>query len=288
MGEALAAPLADLSENAVRLSRDREKRYGYLSEAATALVMHLASLGEGESPAALYAAAAADLPALPPGDAVDFSALFLRAVEGQVGRPLTLLDLPDGARVPPGRHRIVYVESPISADACARFAALFTDAVCHTRMTLRELCDDVENGYAEYAILPLFADGAAIPSVTALLEERGLAIAATVRCPVREGEIVYGLLSASPVLLFPPTHFFLRYRAEGETGASPVLAALAEFPLAVEYLDTLPSSYDGAVFRILVRGEEGTFLQLLSYLLLYVPTFMGYGFYTELTGKELL
>ena len=284
MTGALSAPLADLSENAVRLARDREKRYGYLSEAATALAAELSLLGEGDTPAALYAAAVSRLPALAPEDEVDFAGLFLRAAEKRAGHPLSLSDLPDGAGRPPERHRIVYVKNPISEDACTRFSALFSDAVCHSRMTLRELCDDVENGYADYAVLPLFADGAAVPSVASLLEERGLAVAATVRCPMREGEIVYGLLSSAPVRLCPPTRFFFRYRAEGDLGAAAVLSALARFPLSVEYLDTLPVPYDeGAVFRILVAGEEGALCSLLSYLLLYVPTFVGYGFYTELT-----
>ena len=282
--EALGAPLADLAENAARIEREREKRYGYLSEAAEALVRRLSEDGEGQSPEALFASAAADPIPLSAEDRVDFAALFLRAAARALGHTLSLSDLPDGPRPLGGRFRTVRLDNPLAEAAYLRFLPLLTQPTCHTRQSLFELCDDVENGYADYAVLPLFADGVAIPSVAALLEERGLAIAAALTLPSHEGELVFGLVSAAPVLLRPPTHFFFRYRPEGEEGLPALLSALSHLSLEILYLDTLPAPYgERAMLRILVRAEEEVLLQLYSYLALYAPTSVGYGFYTELS-----
>ena len=195
----------NLSENGSQLLREAEKRLGQLSEASELM---LTSLADGEGPIdpaslLLEASLLADTPlegaAIPKAplpenrallsflgrelrafDRVGFTECFLSALEGRLGRPLTLCDFPEGVRKKPREERVLYVKNAHADLALHGFASLLPLARPLARPSFRAVCDDLEGEIGDYAILPLFSGGKEIPGVFSLLLEYGFSIAALV------------------------------------------------------------------------------------------------------------
>lgn len=288
LGERLSPILGNLAENAAAVGREVEKRTGHLSELAYAMAAQLEKEGEVSSPFTFFPAASArlsDVPAslLSDADRARLALLLLGEAEGRLGRRFTLFDFADGAVLPPERSRTVYIENPHAEEAYRRFAAHLPSPAPLPREGFRELFDDVENGYAEYAVLPLFSDGVRIASVSRRIEEYGHAIVAVTTVPTGEGEAVFALLSRRSVRLFPPTLYFFSSSLEG-VGVAGLLTALPILGLTLETVDPLPPSPGRSrpLFGVTVRGEERAFVLLLAYLSLFLPGYLGGGFYFEL------
>ncbi len=293
VAERLSPILGNLAENAAAVGRETEKRIGHLSELAYATAEQLAAAGETSSPFTFFPAASALLAALPAppsasafltdADRAHLSLLLLGEAEKRLGRRLTPFDFADGAVPPPARSRTVYVKNPHAETAYRRFVAYLASPTAVYRDSFRELFDDVENGYAEYAVLPLFSDGVRIASVARMIEEYGHAIVAVTTVPTGEGEAVFALLSRRSVRLFPPTLYFFCSSLR-DVGAAGLLTALPILGLALEAMDPLPPSpgRSRTLFGVAVRGEERAFVSLLVYLSLFLPGYLGGGFYFEL------
>ncbi len=287
MREEIAVTLENLADSDGRRAREARRRLGHLSELADSLIRTLSAAGEADSPRALLGGAAgllADVGQAPldAADRAELTLFLLLAAERLFGAPVTAAALAGGPCPPPGRARTVYVRNPLTDGAYLRLSTLLTSPTVGYRQNFRELFDDVENGYADYAVLPLFAGGHRIASVAALLDERSLFITATVTVPTEEDEVVFGLLAREPFAHRPPTRFLFRVEAEGGAALPAYLAAASRFGLSPVRLDAAPAPYGGdrTDLRILLSGND--FAPMLAYLSLFAPSFTGYGFYTEL------
>lgn len=282
----ISVSLDNLADSDGHRAREDRRRLGHLSELAASLAKQLSEGGEGESPRALLGGAASLLSEgvgehLGADDRAELTLLLLSAAERRFGAPVSAAALAGGPCPPPSRARTVYVRNPLTDGAYLRLSSLLSAPTVGYRQNFRELFDDVENGYADYAVLPLFAGGHFVSSVSALLEERSLFITATVTVPTEEDEVTYGLLAREPFTHRAPTHF--AFRVGIGSGESPTvhLAAAARFGLSLVRMDAVPTPYGGGLScRFLLAGKE--FAPMLAYLTLFVPSFTGYGFYTEL------
>lgn len=282
----ISVPLDNLADSDGRRLREERRRLGHLSELAASLAKHLSEVGEADSPRTLLGGAAGLLAevgasSLGARDRAELTLLLLREAERRFGAPVTASALAGGPCPPPSRARTVYVRNPLTDGAYLRLSSLLSAPTVGYRQNFRELFDDVENGYADYAVLPLFAGGHFVGSVAALLEERSLFITAAVTVPTEEDEVTYGLLSREPFALRAPTHFSFRVGAEDAEALTAHLAAAARFGLSLVRMDAAPTFYGGGMTcRYLFTGED--FAPMLAYLSLFAPSFTGYGFYTEL------
>lgn len=286
MREEIAVTLDNLADSDGRSERERRRRTGHLSELAHALICAAHEAEEAESPRALLSAVPELLregsgEVLTPTDRAELTLCLLREAERLLGYPVTASALAGGPCPPAERARTVYVRNPLTEEAYARLASCLAAPTVGYRQNFRELFDDVENGYADYAVLPLLSGGRTVGSVTDLLEERGLFITATATVPTGEDEVVFALLAREPFALSPPRCFSLRAElADGEALAG-LLAAASRFSLSLLRLDSAPAPYgDRMACHILLGGED--FTAMLAYLSLFVPSFTGYGFYSEL------
>ena len=282
----LAPILENLAENAASAARECEKRVGHLSELAYAVAERLAAAGEATSPFAFFPAAATLLAGLLPftdADRAHLARCLQKEAEARLGRALTLFDFAEGAVLPPDRSRTAFVENPYALEAYRRFGAHLTLPTPLVRNSLRELLDDVENGYAEYAVLPLLSGGVRISSVSRMIEEYGHAIVAVTTVKTSDGEAVFALLARRPVRLAPPTLGSV-VSSYGAVGLAGLLTALPLLGLTLAHVDPLPPSPGGptALYSVTVRGEEAALTSLLVYLSLFVPGYLGGGFYTEI------
>lgn len=302
-----AAVLDNLAENALAVSRLAEKRLGHVSELAETVIGELAAAGEVGSPRALLSAASSVFssllsPAVPPADglprhraalsatlsslsATDRAYLagsVLAAAERVLGRPLAPGDFADGTVPPPEVSRLVCVRNPHTERALLRFLPLIGAPTVADRRDFTEVVDDVRGGHADYAVLPLRSGGVALGSVSAMLEEHGLAVLATVTLDTEGGEAVFGLLGRRSVRLGPPTHFLFT-SALADVGLSGLFAAVEALPVLIERCEPLPTPEgEDPLFRLAVRGEEAALVPFLVYLSLFVPGYIGHGFYFEL------
>ncbi|MBQ2719786.1 MAG: hypothetical protein IJF73_06945 [Clostridia bacterium] len=301
----LGAVLDNLGENAAALLRWEEKRLGHIAELAETLVSELSASGEVGSPRALLSALSSAVAALPPPtlpegglarhrpallaaltalsdrDRAHLATAVRTAVEGRLGRPLSLSDFAGGPVPPRGEGRLVYVQNPHTDHALSRLLPLVgTPTVTH-RESFRELVDDVQGGHADYALLPLRSGGTPIASVSAMLEEHGLAVLAVLSLDAGGSEAVFGLLGRESVRLGPPTHFLFTSALPG-LGLAGLLSALSALPVTLERWDALAlDGGEGDLYRLSVRGDDATLVPFLVYLSLFVPGYIGHGFYFE-------
>ena len=305
-----APTMENLAEVALSIARLQEKRAGHLSELAEALLAAVLDAGGDGTPRALLSAISALLPACeqsPPHDpamparhaplwqgalssvdALDRAWLALavrRLIERQIGRPLTLADVGDGVQPLPERERVVYVKNPLADAAYANFSPLLTAPTVGHRQGFRELFDDVENHYADYAILPLFSDGVAVQSVSSLFYDYGLKICAVSAVPTEEGEILFALISRGALIHRPPECGM--FHILPERGEAPIALLTAVAPLGARLLrlDPVPLTYDTSQvgYRAIAAAEDPDACVSLSvYLSLYAPGYTGYGFYAHL------
>ena len=287
MREALSPILDNLAEGGERLAREEVWRRGHLSELCRTLADRLFAAGEADTPRELLSSAAdllREIPGLLPTDRAELPALLLREGERLLGRAILPSELVGGPVAPPGRCRTVYVRNPLSDLAYATLSGALDRPTVGYRQSFRELFDDVENGYADYAVLPLLSGGVTVASVAALMEERGLYVAATCRIPTGDEEVVFGLLSREAVVLRPPTHFLFRVETEGVGELSALLSALSRLGLSLRLTDSRESPlFRGrTAVRLLVEGNDSSFFSLLVYLTLFFPGFVGYGYYFEI------
>lgn len=310
-GEGRFAPTLDnLTEGAARIVHEREKRMGYLSELAEALLDAALDAGGEDTPRVLLSAIAALIPACkaqPPHDAalpsqhtaLWHSALFSvdvldraclalavrRSLERHFGRPMTLSEVGDGALPLPGRERVVYVKNPLADAAYARLSVLLSSPTVGHRQSFRELFDDVENHYADYAVVPLFADGVAVQSVSSLFYDYGLKICAVSAVPTEEGEILFALVTRGAVVHRPPKCFMFHILPEHGAAPLALFDAIAALGASLTRLDPVPLTYDTTCFgyRVIAAAEDAdAFVTLSVYLSLYAPGYTGYGFYTQI------
>ena len=287
IGEELSPILSNLAEGEERRRREEIWRRGHLSELCRALADLLVSEGEADTPRELFSAAGdllREIHGLSADDRPLLPGLLLREGERLFDRAVLSTELVGGPVAPPPRARVVYVRNPLSDVAYTALSAALTSPTVGYRQNLRELFDDVENGYADYAVLPLLSGGAAVPSVAALMEERGLYVTAVVSVPSGEEEVTFGLLAREAVTLRPPTYFLFRVETEGTGEMAALLFALSRFGLSLRLTDSRESPlFRGrSAVRLLVEGEEESFFSLLVYLNLFFPGFVGYGYYFEI------
>lgn len=305
-----APTLDNLAEGAFSIARLHEKRAGYLSEFAEALLAAALEAGGDATPRALLLSVAALIsaveapppadPTLPPRnlplwqgalaavDALDRARLALclcRVLERQLGRPLSLADVGDGVQPPPERERVVYVKSPLTDAAYLKLSPLLTAPTVGHRQSFRELFDDVENHYADYAILPLLTDGVTVQSVSSLFYDYALKICAVCAVPTEDGEIVFALVSRGAVLHRPPEYATFHVLPVGGGAPTALFDALPLLGARLLRLDPVPLTYDPSAvgYRVSVSAADTNALVALSvYLLLYAPGYTGYGFYVRL------
>ena len=311
MSEGRFAPVLDnLTEGALHVVHEREKRMGHLSELAEALLSAVLEAGGDGSPRALLSAVAAQLPSctapLPQDngmpahhaalwrsslfavDVLDRACLALavrRAIEGQIGRPLSLADIGDGIMPPPARERVVYVKNPLADAAYAKLSGLLTAPTVGHRQGFRELFDDVENQYADYAVLPLLADGVAVQSVSSLFYDYGLKICGVSTVPTEDGEILFALLARGALVHRPPRYFMLHTLPEHGEAPLSLFSAIGVLGASLVRLDPVPLTYDTSRFgyRVIAETDEpDVFVTLSVYLSLFAPGYTGYGFYTQI------
>ena len=140
----------------------------------------------------------------------------------------------------------------------------------------------MENGYADYAVLPLLSGGVPIGSVSAMLEEYDLHAVAVATHPTGESEAVFALLARESVRLGTPSAFLFTSALTG-VGERGLFSALERLSLTLDRLDVTPATGgDGPLCRFAVRGGERALVQLLAYLSLFAPGYIGHGFYIEL------
>lgn len=221
-------------------------------------------------------------------DTLDRACLALavrRVIEGRLGRLLSLADIGDGILVPPVRERVVYVKNPLADAAYAKLSALLTAPTVGYRQSFRELFDDVENRYADYAVLPLFADGVAVQSVSSLFYDYGLKVCGVSTVPTEDGEILFALVARGALLHRPPRYFM--FHALPEHGDVPlsVFSAVGVLGASLVRLDPVPLTYDSTRFgyRVIAAADlPDAFVTLSVYLSLFAPGYTGYGFYTQI------
>ena len=289
LGAPFSPILANLGENTAALQRESEKRLGHLYELAYAVAAEVDAAGDAASPFSFFPAASSFLASIADGiirsaeDLVPLARFLCRAAEERLGRPLTLLDFSDGAVPPPERSRTVYVDSPPAEAAYRRFAPYLPAPSAVYGASFRELFDDVENGYAEYAILPLLADGVGVGSVARMIEEYGHSIVALTAIPSGDGEAVFALLSHRAVCIAPPTVAAFAASLD-EMEEADLFAALPRLGLAASSISPLPPppGRTRTLYGVTVSGEESAFVGLLSYLSLFLPGSLGRGFYFEI------
>ena len=277
-----SAPLLNLRESDGRLLREEEWRLGQLSE----LAVFLADGGKAETARELLSLAAdavreEGVPLTHPSDRAALARFLLREAERRFGR-LSVGALLGSECGLPARGRTVLLDSPPSEEALARFLPFLSSPAPQRRNDLRALCDDVANGYADYAVLPLFVGGAPIGSSFAMLEEWGLAVLLTA-CVSTEGEEQeLGLIARDPAVLLAPTHLAVSYLVDTPEEASLSLAEASALSLRTVYAETVPMSpgEDARVCRGVFTGEDT--LAFIAYLLLFAKDFSVLGLYTEL------
>ena len=305
----LAPTLDNLAEGAMRIAHEREKRMGYLSELSEALLSSAIEAGGDRSPRSLLSAIAALLPACinpPPHDPVmpaHHAALWRSALhsadtldrvglalslrhtlEGHLGRALTLSDVGDGILPPPERERVVYVRNPLADAAYARLSTLLSSPTVGYRQSFRELFDDVENRYADYAVLPIFSDGVTVQSVFSLFYSYGLRICGISAVDTEDGEILFALVTRGAVLHRPPEYFMFHILPDNGEVPLPLFDAILPLGASLYRLDPVPLTYDSTRFgyRVIARADDAdAFISLSLYLSLYAPGYTGYGFYSR-------
>lgn len=268
-------------------------RRGYLSELAVSL---LRAEGEREDVRTLLSAAGELLrksvadAELDSEDRAELVLLLVSECRRIRGEGLTVGALLGAADTPPVRERTVYVRSTVADRAYLALSAPLHAPSVGYRESLRELLDDVENGYTEYAVLPLFSGGSPARSVLSRIEERGLFVLLAAEVPSPDDELHFALVSRTVRLFGEPDRLLLRYEPYGVEGVSAVAHAARRFGLFPlwEEITALPYGKGRCAARTLLRGDEESILQILVYLLLFSRDFAVYGCYTEIkTEREL-
>lgn len=308
MREGIEAICRNLDRNTGEFLLSREIRLGYLAEAAREAFSAACAEGCGTLSECFAYSAGAFLPGevtlpadafpdncrelvfsaawLAEEDRVAFSEEYLACAERRFCRPATLSDFPEGTRSRPAGGRILYVESPHAESAFSAFSSLLGQAEARHAPSFREVCNGLDGGYADYAILPLSSADLPLVSVRELIFRYGLHIASL--CPLTAGEegVVMALLSREAVALQTPTRFRFRFSPEESGGVAPVLSAAKNCGLSVLSFDILPLSYEEGrrSAHATLAGESRGFVRYLAYLTLFLPGFTGYGFYSETEG----
>lgn len=301
----IAPILEDLAESAARLGHEHERRIGHLSELADAMISAALATG-ADTPQALTAALAAlphpdapvagdDTPefhrvtvagALSATATIDRVALTValhRALNAHLGRPLALSDMEGGVQPPPERSRVVYVRSQLSDTALARFCGVLPTATVGERRSLREVMDDVDSGYADYGMLPLYSDGLPIQSVCTDLDTYGLKLTLITYVPNGEGSVCYGLFSRATVTPCPPCGMLLLHIPTGEGAPTAMTAALTLLGARVTRADSVPLSHDHrrCGYRVSAVANAGVLPLLLLYETIFAPGDTVCGFFAE-------
>lgn len=301
----IAPILSDLTESAVRLGHEHERRLGHLSELAETMVAAARAVG-AKDPAALLSALAA-MPPLPPPvagedtpayhrasvgaaltsyavlDRVALTQALYRRVTAQIGRPPALSDMEGGVQPLPARCRIVYVRSQLSDSALARFESVLPSPSVAERRSMREVMDDVDSGYADYGILPIYSDGLPIQSVCTDLDTYGLKLALVTYLPNGEGNVCYGLLSRTAVTPCPPRAMLLLHVPPEDGTPLSLPSALALLGGHVTRIDATPLSHDlrRCGYRVTVTADGDTLPLLLLYQTIFAPGDTVCGFFAE-------
>ena len=297
--------LADLAESAARLGYEQERRLGHLSELAEGLLAAAVTAG-GNTPSSLTAALAGlvSLPQPMAGDdtpefhraavvgalsltalldRVMLTRLLAKGISEQIGTPLALWDMDGGVQPLPERRRVVSVRSQLSDAALARFGEVLDFTAIGDRRSLREVMDDVDSGYADYGILPLYSDGLPIQSVCADLDTYGLKLSLITYLPNGEGNVCYGLFSRTCVTPCPPRGMLLLH-VPAEDGAQDLLPlALTLLGARVSRADAVPLSRDRrrCGYRISAIADSATLPLLLLYQTIFSPGDTVCGFFAE-------
>lgn len=218
-------------------------------------------------------------------DKIAFASFYQEEWEKHLGRKASLSDFPEGCRPVPKRQRVAYVRNPHADQAFARFNSLFPGASVDYCSDFREVCDELDGGYADFGLLPLFSGNAVIGSVEALLSGYGLRIA--LLFPEGEDRAVFALLCREPVTLLPPTHFRFSFVPENDNELPSLLRAIHAAGCTLIHAGTLRrEGTERDAFHLSVLGEEDAFCRLMVYLSLFLPGFAGYGFYSELKERN--
>lgn len=222
-------------------------------------------------------------------DRIGFTECFASSLEKRLGRPLTLYDFPEGVEKRPKDQRVLFVKNAYADLSFNGFSSLLPMARPLLRPSFRAVCDDLENGLGDYAILPLFSGGKELPAVSSLLSEYGFAIAALIRPATEEEEPpVFALLTGKPVTLGEAELFGFRFFPKKDEDTTALLSAIDRLLLSVREIATLPTATLPG-YRVTVRGDEKKFVLLLTYLTLFVKDFSSLGFYSEVKkGKRSL
>lgn len=282
----LHAPLSNIAESDARLASEGAWRRGQLSELAEGLSRALYDRREVASARELFSLAAftareegISLPSA--RDRADLAVFLLREAERRFGRlgPVALLG---AAHALPTRGRTVLIDSPPSQEAYTRFSRLLHSPAPLQRSSLRALSDDVASGYADFAVLPLFAGGAPIGSVWGMIEERGLGVLCTTHITADAEEQELGLVARDPAVLLPPTHLAVSYAVNEAEEAVLSLAAAAALGLSPLHFEGAPlfRGADTVICRAVLRGEGIS--DFIAYLLLFAKDFSVLGLYSEL------
>ena len=301
----IAPILADLAESAVRLGHEHERRLGHLADLAEAMLSAAVATG-ADSPQALTAALAAlphlsdpkageDTPAFHRAtvagallataieDRVALTVALYRALTAHLGRPPALEDMEGGVQPPPARCRIVYVRSQLSDAALARFCGVLPTPTVGERRSLREVMDDVDSGYADYGILPLYSDGLPIQSVCTDLDTYGLKLTLITYLPNGEGSVCYGLFSRATVTPCPPRGMLLLHVPTGDGAPTGAAAALTLLGARVTRADSVPLSHDTrrCGYRVSAVADGELLPLLLLYETIFAPGDTVCGFFAE-------
>ncbi len=302
----------NLAESGARILREEEMRLGQLFEVAELFLSRLLP-SEGpfdlaplfaeaslliEAPLAQRGVPRTSLPenraflsffenTLSSFDRIGFTECFLSILEERLGRPLTLYDFPEGAKKKPKDKRVLYVKNIYADLAFDGFSPLLPMAHPLLRQSFRAVCDDLENEHGDYAILPLLSGGKEISSVSSLLFEYGFAISALIRPETEEEEPpIFALLARTPLLLGDAHFFSFCFFPKRGEDTTALLSTIDRFSLSLQTIETLPTATLPG-YRVTVRGDERSFVLLLSYLSLFVKDFSGFGFYGEVKkGKR--
>ncbi len=303
----------NLRENGAQLLREEEKRLGHLFDAAELMLASLTPSEGPFDPASLFAEASllAEAPLggqsavhsplsenrsflsffedkLSAFDRIGFTECLLCALEGRLGHPVTLYDFPEGVKKRPQDKRVLYVKNAYADLAFDGFAPLLPMARPLLRPSFRAVCDDLEGGLGDYAILPLFSGGKEIPSVSALLFEYGFAIVSLIRPTTEEEPPVFALIARNPLTLGDARLFGFRFFPKTDADTTALLSAIDRFSLSVKEIATLPTATLPG-YRMIVEADERKFVLLLTYLTLFVKDFSTFGFYCEVKkGKRSL
>lgn len=309
MREGAEAVRRNLDRSGGEFLFSREIRLGYLSEAAREALAGALRDGAGTLEDCLACPAGDILPEapVPPADALPenrrelelsaawlteedrivFADAYLSCAEEHFGRAATLADFAEGIAPRPSGTRITYVASPHADRAFSAFSDLLGRAEARHTASFREACNELDGGYADYAILPLSSADLPLISVGELIFRYGLHIAAFCRLTAGEDEVVMALLSREAVALQTPTQFRFGFSPEGADDVVPVLSAAKNCGLSVLSFDILPLSYEEGRRSVhaTLSGDPRGFVRYLTYLTLFLPGFTGYGFYGEVATE---